>query len=403
MLPLLHAFSEYTLISEETIMMRSAVLLPALILLPALDPRVRQEPGSPVPLEELRTYLTDHWQGPEKYIVSKFESYDIIFLGEYYCIKHDVELVHALIPRMYEAGVRNLGIEFGNYELQNQVDALTTAEQYDEGLARRLMFAWNPTWGYREYQDIYRAAWKLNHSLPEDAPRFRVVNLSSGSPWDPAGLGLTLEEAKWLGHQDGHMAEVILREFVDAGEKALVYSQVRHAHTRYHEPWWFPISESHLGMGICAGNLVYRKIPERTFTIFLHSPWMGARAYAPICPPVDGAIDLVMDAFEDKRVGFDVTRTPFGALRDDDVHEAIGYENFTLGAYCDGYVYQMTFDKYRSCTVDPEFITPENLKDALPRVNVAGQPSVFSCEELLDRIREYADIEREFKRLRLGQ
>ena len=39
------------------------------------------------------------------------------------------------------------------------------------------------TWGYKEYEDVYRTAWQLNHSLPPGAQRFRVVNLMYRPNW----------------------------------------------------------------------------------------------------------------------------------------------------------------------------------------------------------------------------
>ena len=170
--------------------------------------------------QELIQYLTTHWKTPEEYVVEKFSDHDLVFIGEYHRIKHDVELIQNLIPRLYEIGVRNLGIEFGCYEYQDQVDSLITADEYDEDLARWLMFKWSVTWGYQEYMDIYRKAWEMNKSLPKDAPRFRVVNLDYRPNWNLAEEEMTPELWKQIWHKgdrDQHMAQVILKEFVDKG------------------------------------------------------------------------------------------------------------------------------------------------------------------------------------------
>ncbi|NTV81019.1 MAG: hypothetical protein HGA24_06315, partial [Candidatus Aminicenantes bacterium] len=87
-------------------------------------------------------YLRDKGLPPEEYSASKFRDHDIVFIGEHHFIKHDAELVRSLIPVLYRNGVTDLGIEFGCYELQPEADALVTAEAYDEGRARRLMFQW---------------------------------------------------------------------------------------------------------------------------------------------------------------------------------------------------------------------------------------------------------------------
>jgi thioredoxin-related protein len=122
--------------------------------------------------QKLAAYLTSHWRSPEDYVVEKFSKYDIVFVGEIHRVKHDVELIHNLIPRLYKAGVYNLGIEFGRYEDQDKVDRLITADKYDEDLARWLQFKQFVGWGYKEYEDIYRKAWELNKSL-----RFYLLGL----------------------------------------------------------------------------------------------------------------------------------------------------------------------------------------------------------------------------------
>ncbi len=176
--------------------------------------------------QELVQYLKTHWKTPEEYVVEKFSNYNIVFIGEYHRIKHDVELIHKLIPYLYKAGVYNLGIEFGAYEYQNKVDLLLTADKYNEDLARWLMFKFASFWGYKEYMDIYRKAWELNKSLPKNSPKFRVVNLNYIPNWRALKKEMTPELWKKVWHKgdsDEHMAKVIIKEFIDKGQKALIY------------------------------------------------------------------------------------------------------------------------------------------------------------------------------------
>jgi hypothetical protein len=313
-------------------------------------------------------YLETHWQSPEDYIVSKFEDHDIVFVGEYHRIKHDVELIRQLIPKLHEAGVYHLGIEFGNYERQGDVDALLTADAYDEDTARRLMFEYSVLWGYREYIDLYRAAWELNRSLPEDAPRFRIVHLNYRVHWPARRKKMTPEAWKQVWHKgagDSHMASVVLDELVRPGHKALVYSGAHHAFTRYGQPACDDEKQEFIRHGNDRmGNIVYRQIGDRAFNVFLHSPWERKWKPDEHSYPAGGVIDSVMHEFDDKRVGFDVRGAPFGELADENTCYAIGYEDFTLATFCDGYVFQRHFRGYEGCTVDPKFITWKNLSEA---------------------------------------
>ncbi len=319
--------------------------------------------------ETLIAYLKAKWKTPEDYVIEKFSDYDLVFIGEYHRIKHDVELIHRLIPRLYEAGVRNLAIEFGCHEDQDKVDKLINSDEYDEDLARRLMFNSDPCWGYIEYMDIYRKAWELNKSLHKDKPKFRVVHLSYRPDWSGLTEEMTPEQREKMWHKgnpDEFMAQVVLDEFVSKKEKALIYSGSHHAFTRYQQPIYDFEKKTFIGFVTNRmGNIVYQKIPNKVFNIFLHSPWITKKNPNEHNYPVGGVIDLVMSEFDEKRVGFDVINSPFAKIKDTETYYSIGYTEFTLGIFCDGYIFQKHFKDYEGCTVDEKFITPENFPEAI--------------------------------------
>lgn len=103
-------------------------------------------------------WVKAHSSAPEEYVISKFRDHDIVFVGELHRVRHDVLFIQDLIPRLYAAGIYNLGIEFGVSEYQDKADALVTADRYDQSTARWLMFQSATYWGYQEYEDLYRAA-----------------------------------------------------------------------------------------------------------------------------------------------------------------------------------------------------------------------------------------------------
>ena len=65
--------------------------------------------------DELGPYLKVHWMPPEDYVVSKFQNHDIVFIGEWHRVRHDPLLIQALIRRIYQAGIHNLGMEFADH------------------------------------------------------------------------------------------------------------------------------------------------------------------------------------------------------------------------------------------------------------------------------------------------
>lgn len=387
-------------------------LLPSTEALPCPTPGVgeaerpqlgRLEAADPTK-QELVSYLRSHWQTPEDYVVSKFSNHDIVFIGEYHRIKHDPQFIQSLIPKLYMAGIYNLGIEFGVHEDQEQVDGLINADSYDEKLARHIIFRFLPLWGYKEYIDIYRGAWVLNHSLPKSAPRFRVVNLSYRPNWAALTGERTPEVMNKVWHKgdpDKFMGQIILTEFVAKKQKALIYSGRHHAFTRYHQPRYnFQKNELYGFEKTRMGNVVYAQIGDRSFNIVLHSPWPSKHSFDDLRLPVGGTIDEVMREFKTQRVGFDVKDSPFGRLADADTYYAVGYDHFTLGTFTDGYVFQGPFSTYEGCTVEPLFITDENFQEAVEQLSSPeARKQATSPADLIRWIRDDADIRQVFRKI----
>jgi hypothetical protein len=307
--------------------------------------------------EDLILYLKDNWKTPEDYVISKFKDHNYVFIGEYHRIKHDVVLISNLIPLLYKNHIYNLAIEFGIYKDQHLIDSLITAPQFNRKLADSIVFSYYPVWGYKEYIDLYEAAWKVNHTKRSDTTKFRVINM--GFLYDPC-LKKPFEE----NDPDVYMASVILKELVANKQKALIYSGCHHAFTKYHQPSYDFEKDTLYGLDHTRmGNVIYDSVKEKAFNIYLHAGWIsnkGFNAFLSVLP-VNGAIDDVMKNFTDKRVGFDVIGTPFGKLTANDTYYAFGYPNFTLDKFCDGYIYQCAFKDYEPITMEPDFITSTNI------------------------------------------
>lgn len=356
--------------------------------------------------QELVHYLKSNWQSPEEYIINKFKEYDLVFIGEAHCIRHDVELIHNLIPHLHQAGVYNLAIEYGCAEYQDKADTLTTAQTYNEDLARWLLFKWGSYWPYLEYMDIYRKTWELNKSLPPDVPKFRVIHLDYRPKWNLAQKGgMTTRRYRRIFHKgdrDEYMAKIIQKELIKKNRKALIYAGAHHAFTRYNMPDYDFKKKKLLGHNKNRmGNLIYEKVPDKVFNICLHYPWPTQKSFNEFDYPVGGVIDQIMGEFDDKRVGFDVKDSPFGFLPDNDIYYSLGYNDFILGRFCDGYIYQKPIGSYEGCTVDRLFITEENFEEAIdylpnPRLKELLQnPQHFLSfmQNKVDMKKKFGDLE----------
>ncbi|MBN2215590.1 MAG: hypothetical protein JW723_15265 [Bacteroidales bacterium] len=161
------------------------------------------------------------------------------------------------------------------------------------------------------------------------------------------------------------MADVIFNEIASKGQKALIYSGIHHAFTKYNQPYYDFDKDTLYGFNSKRmGNILYDSLGNKTFTIYLHAAWTSNKGWdKPMVKPVNGMIDEVMESFTDKRVGFDVVDSPFGQLPANDTYYAFGYPDFNLAAFCDGYIYQNSFKYYEPITMEKNFITEENINE----------------------------------------
>ncbi len=307
-------------------------------------------------------YLT-----PEDYVIQKFKEHDVIFVGEFHRIRHDLEFIQKLIPLLHQNGIYHLSLEFARREDQPLIDSLLNGTMYDEGLGRRLTFLNLVFWGFQEYVDIYKAAWKLNRGLPKDARKFRILGLNDSPDWsyvkteEDRDKGTVMRKV-WKGGGEHLWAKVILDSVVAKGGKILVYSGIHHAFSEYKQPVvvngkFIRFDDTRMG------NYVFKEIGKRAITICLHAPWPGTEGYGgPFVQPVDGLIDRLMLEIDPKfqRVGFNTKGTPFEKATGKTSVYQHGYENFTLAAFCDGYIFQQPLAAYQGVTPIRDFINEEN-------------------------------------------
>jgi hypothetical protein len=210
------------------------------------------------------------------------------------------------------------------------------------------------------------------------------------------------EKVWWQGDPDVHMADVVIKEFVDKGQKALIYSGNHHAFTRYHQPIYDFENKRFLRFNTTRmGNLVFNKIGDRAFNIYLHAPWGSNSNLDVDTRPMHGVIDAVMQKLNNKPVGFDVRGTPFAAIADNQSYYSLGYANFTLYTYCDGYIFQGRLEDSEGVTVDPLSITEANLQEAIAYLpNAAFRKRVKKPDDLIAAMRRSADMKRRFRSLK---
>ncbi len=332
---------------------------------------------------ELHSTLTEYYNAhnltAEEYIISTFAEHDIVFVGEYHRLQHDPELIRNLIPALYQNGIYNLGMEFASYHDQPLIDSLLSAPTYLPSLANKILYDFAIYWGYQDYADIFRAGWELNHSLADSARRFHIVGLNVYEDWSYIKTSADKNNPALLrkvyadGDHDRFMANVVLQEFVNKGDKALIYSGMHHAFTRYRLARATGSgAESPSTYLNRMGNIVFQNIGKKAFTICLHHPWQATPGGATkLVYPADGYIDAFMKSRTDQNqsFGFDTQGTPFGALPcNTSIYKHTG-SDLLLQDFCDGYIYRFPFPDYRGLTPVKGFINSDNFAEALRRLD----------------------------------
>lgn len=351
-------------------------------------------------MEKCVEYLKENFLTPEQYILSKFKLHDVILLGEDHAVKNNLDLVLNLIPKLYEAGIYNLGMEFGASENQEDLDRLINSETYDENEARNLMYNYNVKWPYKEYMDIYKAAWKLNKSLPENAKKFRILSLSYVYNWKDFSGIRTPESAKkifYKGNTEIYRAEIIEKEVINKGEKLLVLTGAVHAFTRYKYPVYEPNAEDFTRLqGGGLGNRLYEKYGSKIFSLLLHQPFQNINTLVYSSTSGTRSIECIMNKFENKSAGFDLINTVMGDIRDDSYY-SMTYENFSLKDIVDGYIFTKPLSELEGCTIDYEYIKGKDfnhIKINYPDKDWAAVPN--NQQEYWAVVESYVDMKKRY-------
>ena len=342
--------------------------------------------------QDLTDYFTENSKAPEQYILDKFKTYDVILLGEAHLIRENLIFVQSLISHLHKNGIYNLGMEFGANEHQHLMDSLTTAEDFDDDLAQKMMFDYNVAGGYKEYIDIAKAAWRFNSKLSAGEKSFRVLNLSYVYDWEQFN-GVrnteTMERVFHRGTPDKFRAEVIEEEVLRDDEKVLALVGTPHAYTKYGSPYFLFNADNFCGYDYnWLGNRLYLKYPDKVYNIILHQPFRKKTDGEYILiSPLDGAIERLMDLNDNQPAGFDLIGSPVGKLRDQSIH-SLCYEDFRIEQLFDGYIFLEALSDLEGCTPVDGFVNESNIDQALKQFpDPDWHPEISNLPEMIEFIK----------------
>ena len=288
-------------------------------------------------------------------------------------------------------------MEFGAYEDQKLLDSLVTAETYDENLARQLMFNYNPGWAFKEYMDIYRCAWAYNQTLKKNERKFGILNLSYKYNWAAFSGQRTPENMKnvfYNGNIEFFRFKMVENEIIRNNEKILILTGDVHAFTKYHFPFYDFASPNYVRFdSTYFGNLIHAKYPKKVFSILLHKPFYNYPNKKPLLiSPANGKIEQIMSLLSNQPMGFDLMNTPLGNLPDSSYY-SMGYPNFKLSDFYDGYIFLKPMKQLSSCTIDTLFLNEANWQEAFKNIpDPDWHPKPNCLAAYWEQIYNFADV-----------
>ncbi len=358
--------------------------------------------SSPPTHSELLEQWRSHEASPLDYLTAKFEQKRWVFVGEYHRIRHDVNLIAALVPQLHRnTDVRHLALEFLCRDNTEEANRLVTAETYDRKRTIDFFREQFPGWAYEEYLEIFHDTWASNRRWSAGRGSFRLVGLHPCVDWETVHYGTDPEavarERIKQERYDEIMAETLEESVLKPGHKALIFTGIAHATGKFKE-YRSGTTEQLVRMG----NLVFRK-PYRKdmFFVALHAPFYDHGTDTEIYP-FDGALDELMLDFG-RAIGFDVAGTPFERL----THRTRSKRSITdhpFGKLYDGYViYPTPIKEYVGVTCIDDWIADEEELDRFARgltnKKAAETYAAMSVDEFnLDHCAPRPDHGVEFKR-----
>jgi hypothetical protein len=345
-----------------------------------------------------RTRTNDHsediWkkfslEKPESFIVNEFTSHDIIFLGETHRKRNDIIFLQNLIPKMYDKGIYLLFYEFASYEDSKKIDSVLTASVYDEEKVKTIIHDNFWEWPYQEYLDVFKVAWQVNQ-IHKRGSKFRIIGISysNSKPLEQANAEWT--EKDW--------ANLIFKEAISKGQKALVYCGNHHSITKYRQPLVIDGKFQKLLDNDRVGQFVYNMIGEKAMTIWIHFPW-GNMNYEPAYYFVNRYLDslsMKMDSQHDQ-FAFNTKRSDLGNLIDSSSVYSVGYNKIKLKEIVDGYVLLSPICKESFITLVPDFNTNENIANTNKQIKYFYGYNDFNVKQANDTLKRwYERDKREF-------
>jgi len=320
----------------------------------------------------LSQWLGEHGEDAAEYAVKTASQHDVTIFAELHEIQDNLLFLSRIIPDLYHrAGVRCIAMEVCCPQDNELLQRLVTADSFDRDLALKIARGgpWG-VWGFTEYWDVLESVWRLNRGLAAGERKMRVVGL--GLRCDGPSIGLlgvrdperptaspVWEKLRFVRVIDDllliatcleeHYARSVDKEILEKGERGIVWVGAFHSSLYSKQAI---VSEGKVIREVPRmGFLLRQKYGERVSQIMLHNPMLPSSAIAKV-------IDQSVKDAGKEQMGFQVHRSPFSVLRDDQALPLFT-PGVSLGDWARGYIVLKPLGELKRCQWLDGYISDE--------------------------------------------
>jgi len=298
---------------------------------------------------------------PYYFVADKFDTHDIVFIGEMHKRKQDLDFFSNLIPYLYQKKrIKVIGWEFGAALYQKDADSIVNASNFDRKKAISILRRSDFTWCYEEYLEIFHTIWEVNKSVKNAGDRIRFLQLNG--PYNPKrrnSSDTTIRNAEAKMYFDNFFPSIIEKEVLAEKQKILIYCGLHHSLTKFYTPKFLFLKDAGRG-----GQYLYKKYPAKIFQIIMLPPfpprwWIFKGNQSAGVYPFDGVFNQLYDALK-RPFAVNSNDRPFSEVKDfNSFYEFDSWNGVKFKDFCDGAIMIASFKGIEPIHIIKDWVTSQ--------------------------------------------
>jgi hypothetical protein len=326
---------------------------------------------------------------PYYFVAEKFDTHDIIFIGEMHKRKQDLDFFSKLIPYLYQKKkIKIIGWEFGAAVFQKDADSVVNAPAFDRRKAIAILRRNDFGWCYEEYLEIFHTIWQVNKGVKNAADKIKFLQLNG--PYNPkkrnsSDTGIRNAEAKM--YFDNMFPGIVEKEVLQKNQKILIYCGLHHSLTKFYTPKFLFNKDSGRG-----GQYLYKKYPGKVFQIVMLSPFLprwflfkGNQISGVY--PFDGVFNQLYDTLK-RPFAVNSNKRPFSEVQDfNSFYEFDSWNGVKFKDFCDGAIMIASFKEIVPIHIIKDWvITQQDLDEVKSVLQPADAKNIHTQQDLYNYI-----------------